>query len=274
MNITNWQLDRHKDARMAYYRDVYRGSLRFLSGKAPHNKRIIVYCEQGIGDVIQMLRYIPDLIKDNEVTLHCVKSLHRLVKSQWNVSVLDKWNESLPGHDFHILSMDLPMIFPSHNNNTYISIDGTDLNLSQYSNKIGIAWEGNPDHPDNKTRSCPLKYFEKLSGTLFCMQNKVHSEALCTDCESLTVLGIEIEDFYDVAKLISQMEFIVSVDTSCLHLAAAMSKKTFGLLSTKCDPRWGKTSKKSVWYPSLQLYRQSIEDDWQSVFESLLSELN
>ena len=103
-------MDRTKNPNMEYYRSVYRDSNRW-DGKSSISDKIVVYCEQGSGDIIQFLRFIP-LLPECHIILHCPKSLHRLIEEQnWGVELFDKFDPNIPKHDFHVLSMDLPSFF-------------------------------------------------------------------------------------------------------------------------------------------------------------------
>lgn len=268
-SLQQWQIDRINDKNMSYYRHIYEGSLRLLSGRMNlDGKHVVVYCEQGIGDIIQMLRFIPFLLDLGcKLTLHCPSSLHRLVRSIWEVDVLEKSNGELPEHDFHILSMDLPTLF-KFCNGTYILSHEKEEEVASISNSVGICWEGNPDHPMNLTRSCPLHYFKCIDATLVSLQSQLYLPQ--ENCEDFNLLGSPQKDLYDTAKLINSVDKVVTVDTAVLHLAGAMRKETYGLLATPCDPRWGKEKNTTLWYPSVKFIRQKTEGDWSSVFEELL----
>ncbi len=267
-----WQVDRYNAPLMEYYRDAYKGSKRILSGLPDlSDKHVVIYFEQGAGDTIQLLRYVPH-IKAKKLTLHCIESLHSLVRSQWDVNVLDRSNPDLPDHDWHILSMDLPLLMRNICNDPYIHTNTLNEVTKYDSPRLGVAHEGNPSHPGNMKRSCPLKLFKGLaeaSGAMFFLQPRIHLDSLIDGCESMKLLSEELNDFLDTAKLINSLDVIVTVDTSVLHLAGAIGKKTYGLLSHDPDPRWGKESNHTPWYPSVKFIRQPKEGDWESVFTSL-----
>ena len=85
----------------------------------------------------------------------------------------------------------------------------------------------------------------------------------------MKLLAEEIDDFLDTAKLINSVDVVITVDTSVLHLAGAMGKETYGLLAHDPDPRWGKASDHTPWYPSVKFIRQPKKGDWESVFTRL-----
>lgn len=262
-------LDRLQSPKMEYYHEVYKNSTRWNGVDDLSNKRVIVYCEQGFGDIIQFSRYFP-IIKQmcGELIIHCPKELHRLFS---DYTAIDKEEENLPEHDFHVLSMSLPFCLPQTDiKHPYLKVsESTDL--SEYNDfiKIGIAWEGNPEHSNNDERSCPLVHFKKLQTDktkLFMIQKEIHIPELIDGAEDLDLYGSEITDFYDTAKLLNSLDIIVSIDTSVLHLACALGKPTYGLLSYRCDPRWDVDN----WYDSLTITRQKSEGDWDGAMSGLI----
>jgi hypothetical protein len=174
--------------------------------------------------------------------------------------IIDKESDVLPDHDCHILSLDLPFLENIRSPNTYLT--ATPLLLDP-GKKIGIAWEGNPQYCRNLKRSCPLKHFKDLPGQLFMLQNQIHLQELV--CEDVELYGYPINDFYDTARLIQSMDLVVSVDTSILHLAGALGKKTFGVLDFDHDPRWNVRP----WYDSVRLFRQDVPDSWEKVMKHI-----
>lgn len=270
-------LDRLSHPKMEYYRDTYENSERWNGADLLSGKTVIVYCEQGHGDIIQFSRYIPRLQEENcTVILHCPQPLHRLFE-QFNVEMIDRDNPHVPKHDYHIPSMSLPFHFDNPVVETpYLHVDEvmdlSDAELPEDSFKIGISWEGNPNHSNNDERCCCLHLFRNLFEPFpqikpFMLKKYVHDPELMYGCENMEIYGAEIDDFYDTAKLINAMDLVICVDTSVLHLAGAMGKKAYGLLSYNCDPRWEVAE--MDWYPNVTLLRQKHEADWNSVFESI-----
>lgn len=266
-------MDRLNDPRMEYYRYVYRNSTHW-DGHAPlKNKTVIVYAEQGFGDIIMFSRYIPDLkARECKVYFHCPVELHRLFRC-FDVELLDKDNPTLPEHDYHILSLEFPFLLFGDVSNfpegsfPYITINEFE-DLSQFGDKtkIGIAWEGGPLHEQTQMRNCHLEYFKILrrSNTAFFMlQKETYDQDLIENADELDLYGSELTDFYDTAKLINALDVIVSVDTSVIHLAGAMKKKGLVLLNQDHDHRWDVRT----WYPTITCVTAKKPDDWESVFK-------
>jgi hypothetical protein len=261
--------------KMEYYREVYKHSERWNGIDSLDGKTIIVYCEQGFGDTIQFCRYF-SLFKNCEVILHCPLKLHRLL-SQFKFKMIDRNDPNIPKHDFHVLSMSLPFCFEEgvEIKHPYIHItektDLHELNLPDDIIKIGIKWEGNPEHSNNEIRCCPLIFFKKLADKFpkikfFALHNVFHNLSYLDGCDDLELYSSTSEDFYDTAMFINAMDMIITTDTSALHLAGALNKKTIGLLSNPCDERWNININ---WYPSVEFIKQDLEGDWELVFYKL-----
>lgn len=257
--------DRISNPLMEFYRHVYYFSKQWNGKSSLNNKKVIVYCEQGYGDVIQFLRYIKPL---KETGCHTIvaapKELHPLLPHIKGIDeYFDKHSSLLPDHDYHVLSLSLPFLLKETEVPSEPYIDYQEkANLEEYSKgiKIGIAWEGSPEHPKNLDRCCYLKKFKTLlqeDTTLFMLQNKINLPEL-VDGVDFDIYSIPIKDFGDTASLINAVDFVVTVDTSILHLAGAMGKRTYGIMGTELDPRW----RVANWYDSVSI----LTGEWDDLF--------
>jgi len=252
----NIEQERINNPVMEYYRHVYSFSKKWNGKQSLENKKVIVYCEQGYGDIIQFLRYIKPLkSRGCEVCLHIPKELHPLMPYVQGVDTfLDKQNSILPQHDYHILSLSLPFLLDIKEISSEPYIDYKNkINLEEKEGciNIGIAWEGSPEHSKNLDRCCPLKHFKILlkdNVNLFMLQDKIYMPQLVEDVD-FDLYSININDFGDTASLINSMDFVVTVDTSILHLSGAMGKRTYAILGEDPDPRW----QIAHWYDSVTL---------------------
>ena len=94
---------------------------------------------------------------------------------------------------------------------------------------------------------------------------------------SLTTVDEKLEknrDFMDTAAIISNLDLIITSDTSVAHLAGALGAPTWVLLNTNADWRWMLDREDSPWYPSMRLFRQENFGDWQQVFNTVEKELS
>lgn len=270
-------LERLNDERMTYYHSLYKDSPKWSGKTTLAGKRVIIYCEQGLGDIIQMFRYVENIKSRGRpyIILHCPEDLGVFLKTQsWVNEIIDKSVEKLPEHDCHILSLNLPYFLKNDQTRTqYIAFDETNEEIDVIEGKkIGIAWEGNKTW-DGKEKGIFLKFFKPLEkcGKLFMLQKHIANKKWL-DGADIDLSGTELNDFIDTAKLINSMDVIVTVDTCILHLAGALNKLTYGLLDLEHDPRWDI----KVWYNSVKLLKVAgpWDEDWHKVFNKIAKEIS
>jgi ADP-heptose:LPS heptosyltransferase len=145
--------------------------------------------------------------------------------------------------------------------------------------KVGIAWSGNPTHRNDPNRSCKPDHFTQLAQIegvkLFSLQKgRSEAENILAKKMDFVNLGDEFVDFSDTAGAIENLDLVISVDTSTLHLAGAMGKRVWGLLAFAPDWRWMLDRNDSPWYPSVKLFRQSKARQWDEVFDTVCKEIH
>ena len=260
-------------------------------------KRVLVHPEQGTGDMIHFFRYVRFLKgMGAHVILHCWESLKGLLKSGVDeiytkepANIPPHYERTvefgMPEHDFHCSIMSLPYILESKEipNSPYIkpceSFDASSYNGFR---KIGIAWAGNPQHPNDRWRSCMLREFKVLHDIektkLFSLQKDIRPRKyrfdekiidLTEGADNMKIVDVSqmLDDFSKTAAVIAEMDAIVTVDTAILHLAGAMGKRTIAMIAESCDWRWGLNGSKTDWYPSVTLIRKE-GDDWSTAFST------
>jgi hypothetical protein len=141
--------------------------------------------------------------------------------------------------------------------------------------KVGVVWQGNPKHENDRNRSVPAILLASLlesPGFQFCsLQKGVARESMPA---GLTDLGRLFEDFGDTAAAVLNLDLVISVDTSVAHLAGALGKPVWVLLPYAPDWRWMLHRNDSPWYPSARLFRQSMPGDWSSVIRQVRTSLS
>jgi len=263
-----------------------------VSGTDIKGKRILVYDEQGLGDAIQFIRFVPMLIEQGaKVIIECNESLYDLFKEFARNMVMIKRDinkEPTIEYDYQIALLSLPLYFNVKIEEftkeiPYIIPDRiTTQKMSEIIGngndmKIGIVWGGNPNHTGDNKRSCKLSYFKSLLTIegikLFALQ-KGNSLRQVNEIDfPLVVLNNHLGTLQDTAGAMENLDLIITIDTSVAHLAGAMGKPVWLLLPFFPDWRWMLKRNDSPWYPSMRLFRQSEEDNWGSVFNELLIEL-
>jgi tetratricopeptide (TPR) repeat protein len=254
-------------------------------------KRILVQAEQGFGDTIQFVRYLP-LVKERcgQVILEAPLALHPLLRS---ISAIDELivpePENVQKADTGVHLLSLPGIFQTTVKNIPLSVPYLQApagkmeqwrgRISRKGFTIGVAWSGNPVHPENPLRSCDLNYFISLlsisSLNLYSLQKGPAADRLreTPGGSEMVDLGPELQDFSDTAAAIMQMDLIISVDTALVHLAGALGKPVWTLRYHQPYWVWGTTGEASIWYPSMRIFRQHKPGDWETVFRQIHHQL-
>jgi len=255
-------------------------------------KRILLFCEQGAGDLIQHIRYAKDLKKQGaHVALACKDHLIKLLEPLVDEILpfgSDDDNFLEGDFDFTCSIMDLQRFFGVRGEEKYITptvetphaVDTTTFN-------IGIAWAGNDIHAHDFARSCPLNLFERLQfpGIKFYSLQKDKSERIWPTCGMVNLRenseGMKMEDyvanfkdFNDTAAFIQNLDMVITVDTAVAHLAASLGIQTWVALGFYPDPRWLKEKTDTEWYPSMKLFRQpDYTTNWEAVFKNIKDSL-
>jgi len=252
------------------------------------DKKVLVWHEQGFGDVIQFSRYVPMLIALGvNVTFQVQKPLVNLFKGQFSCVLTSDLSEN-EIFDFQVPLLSLPKLFnttldsiPSipdiHISTEKINEWRARLHLSQTKINVGLAVSGNPKLKSFLDNLIPLSAFTPLLNKckFFLIQKgMVESDyQFLHDHPEFTYLGADIEDFSDTAAIMNAMEIVISVDTAIIHLAGSLRKQSFLLLQEYPEWRWLMDRSDSPWYPSLQILRQKTLGNWNEVINCLNSKI-
>jgi hypothetical protein len=141
--------------------------------------------------------------------------------------------------------------------------------------RVALAWAGQVNHANDRNRSLDLKLLEPLlalEGVSFVsIQRDLRGDdaAQLASHANVTHVGGELDDMADTAAVMSLVDVVIAVDTSVVHLAAAMGRPAWVMLPFAPDWRWGLTGEHSAWYPQTRLFRQPALGDWPSVVAKL-----
>ena len=258
-----------------------------------NGKRLLIHDEQGYGDTIQFVRFLP-LLKAYGghilfETRQALVSLLRDFPGIDEIVVRTATQRPEPAYDLYIPLLSLPMLLKTSETNIpspdgYLHADSKKAEkwrreLKGFGLKVGIVWAGNPAHKNDQNRSCALTHFKTLLDlegvAFFSLQKDVDPLDWRTGISSyaMTDCGGGIGDFSDTAAIIHNLDLIVSVDTATAHLGGALGKPTWVLLPHVPDWRWMRNRSDSPWYRSMRLFRQRRIGDWESVFSEIKNEL-
>lgn len=251
------------------------------NGETFSGKTLYVHCEQGFGDMLQFVRYLPMVkARGGTVLLETRDAMLRLFEGTPGVDRIVPFSpERIAPIDFdvYVPLLSLPGIFQTSlatipHAVPYLSADP--VKASQWERalqgeelRVGLVWAGTATDP---RRASPLAWFAPLSGIeglkIYGLQKGPPADLL--EAEGLPQgmfmenLGRRLDDFSDTAAAIENLDLVVSIDTSVPHLAGAMGRPVYLLLSDNPDWRWMLDRQDSPWYPTMRLYRQEKSGDW------------
>jgi tetratricopeptide (TPR) repeat protein len=254
-------------------------------------KSILLHAEQGLGDAIHFLRYAPLLAERGAtVWLEVPRPLCRLAATVEGVAGVIAHGEPLPDCAFQCPMLNLPMAFGTDADNVptnvpYVHADQQHvaewrLHLgASPRRRIGIAWSGNPSHPEDRLRSIRLPTLVPLLQREDCEFHVVQTGHAEADTALLAQLGARdhsaaLSDFADTAALMASLDLIISVDSSPAHLAGALGRPTWLLLQFSVDWRWMRDRTDSPWYPTMRLFRQPRPGNWEDVIADVIQALD
>ncbi|MCC6868344.1 MAG: hypothetical protein IT522_05930, partial [Burkholderiales bacterium] len=260
------------------------------TGQEVADKTVMLLGEQGFGDTIQFIRYAKRLRERGATVVAIVKrELVRVLASAPGVArCSDRWDEPRePDYFVHVMSLprvfgttlatvphDVPYLAPPQDASARWR--GT---LGAAPRKIGLVWAGNPKHAKDRYRSLSLESFAALAAlrdtALFCLHNVAPTPEVAARMADWGVvdLAARLTDFGETAAAIAELDLVVSVDTSVAHLAGALGKPVWLIVSDNVDFRWMDDVDASPWYPTLRIFRQRPGEAWGAVVDRIAGEL-
>jgi tetratricopeptide (TPR) repeat protein len=252
---------------------------------------ILLQSEQGLGDTLQFVRYA-ELVKPRvgRVIVECQPPLVTLLASCPGVDGVFAQGQPAGAFDVHAPLASLPGIFGTTletvpAKSSYLTADAE--SVERWQNvlgpkkmfRIGIAWQGNVAHANDRWRSIPLARFDGLAQIagvqLYSLQLGAGREQLSQRGQGSTIvdLGDRPIDFLHTAAIMRNLDLVITCDSSPAHLAGALGVPTWVALPFAADWRWLLGRSDSPWYPSMRLFRQSRPGDWRGVFRMMEQEL-
>ena len=254
-------------------------------------KTILLHAEQGFGDTLQFVRYAPLVARQGaRVILECQPELKALLSGGDGIAEIVARGDALPAFDFHCPLLSLPLAFGTCLDtipNAVPYLTAPEQRLRQWGGRlaglrqprVGFAWAGNAAHVNDHNRSIALRTLAPvlaLAGFQFVSLQKdagAADRALLSQFPNVMDVAPEFHDFADTASVVAQLDLVVAVDTSIVHLAGAMGKPVALLLPFSPDFRWLLVRADSPWYPTMRIFRQRAIGDWAEALEGLRGEL-
>jgi len=261
----------------------------WLGETALRDRTLLVHHEQGFGDTLQMVRYVPLLAAMGaRVILRVQRPLLALLAGMQGAAVIGS-EDPVPPHDCQIPLMslplalgarldDIPVLLPYIVADAALSVQWQQRLGAIHAPRVGLAWAGSPTHNNDGARSIPLQNMLAL------LRPGLDFIALQRDLSAVNKLQLAAHpalrsfaaaqsDFAQTAALVAQLDLVICVDTSIAHLAGAMGKPVWLLLPYAPDWRWMLEREDSPWYPGMRLFRQQRPGDWDEVLARVAAAL-
>jgi hypothetical protein len=232
---------------------------------------LLLHGEQGAGDILQMLRYVPlvQQIVGDQLTLAVFDNMVSLCQSSFpGVHVIG--TDGLIGDCTHQLpSMSLPYVMKTSWDNLpppapYLKAEAVLPQTDQY--RIALCWAGSKSHPRDKNRSMPVDLLKALLTVPNVEWVNVQVGPNQNDWLDAglpaPIAQVNSTEYLETAQLLSSCDLLISVDTSVCHLAGALGVDVWMLVSRFPDVRWMLARADTPWYKSLQIFRQTTAGQW------------
>ncbi len=287
-----WQTARFKANRRSFVQALWRGS-DDIAGKT-----ILLYGEQGFGDTIQFARYVPLVAAFGaRIILEVPGPLHALTASLPGKPQIVSAGDPLPDFDLQCPLLSLPLAFRTRLDTIpcdipYLSAPAEKASAwrerlgAHTKPRIGLVWAGNPrkDQPHinrlDHERSLALDQIAPLlevdACSFYSLQKGDDAQRQPREgpwCDRAVDFTDDLHDFSDTAALIENLDLVISVDTSVLHLAGALGKSVWLMNRYNTCWRWFRDRDDTPWYPGVRLFRQNAARDWGPVIGRIATAL-
>ncbi len=246
----------------------------------PLDKDIVIIADQGFGDRIQFVRYLP-FLKEHNIKVAVNDSLKKLFETNYpdigfiNYEEINPDTQALRITDLaYALNMDFNNIPFAEG---YLDIEPADIKSDK--KKVGLCWEaGSSGRRSMINRTIHIKSFESLFDLnevqLYSFQVKDSFNGNEKYGDKMINLARDFKDFFDTARALKSMEVVVTVDTCVAHLAGALGVRTYLLLPYSADWRWFDSEKITPWYKSIEIFKQKNAISWEDEIKDIVKKLS
>ena len=267
------------------------GKPLWLGESDVRNKSILLWAEQGLGDSIQFVRYAT-LLAQRGATVHLLvpPPLKALLASCTGVASVLVPGEPLPPFDYHCPLLSLPLACKTELDTIPANIPylaASAAAIAQWRDRlgepqalrVGLVWAGSPrtNQPSaeaiDRQRSIGFNRLQALLDIegieFYSLQVGEPARSQLNGHPKVRDFTGQLHDFSDTAALIANLDLVISVDTSVIHVAGALGKPVWLLNRYNTCWRWLSDRSDSPWYPSLRIFRQLTLGDWDGVIDDV-----
>ena len=257
---------------------------RVWDGTAIAGKRVMVRSVHGLGDAVQMLRYMPMLAQQaTRTTLQVVPELVGLARCVAEIDEVVAWEQERP-FDVQLEITELPYLFrstlltlPAQVPYLALPLDRSAALRESDRARIGLVWTSSAWDP---SRSIPAPSLQPIlrarpDADFWCLQPTATSNEWDALCGAIGKTSRRAGDFplTTFAAWVRSMDLVISIDSFAVHLAGALARPVWVLLKYHADWRWMTHRQDSPWYPTMRLFRQHADGAWGALIERVAAEL-
>jgi tetratricopeptide (TPR) repeat protein len=254
------------------------------SGEPLGGRSVLIHAEQGFGDTLQFVRYVPTVAdRDGRVVLEVPEPLVRLARTVAGVSQVVARGDPVPAFDCHCPLLSLPLVFKTNLATIPAAVPYLRVPAEASAGwaeripttpgpRVGVVWAGTTVGAIDLRLLQPLWEVDGVSW--FSLQAGDRSGDISSfGGANIADLSPWLVDFAETAAAICRLDLVISVDTSVAHLAGALGRPTWLLLRYPPEWRWLLKREDSPWYPTARLFRQRQEGDWPHVAREIAAAL-
>lgn len=279
-----WKYDNFPSKRRSFSQPLWAGE-RF------DGRTLLLHTEQGVGDVLQFLRFLPMIVErkgaTGRIVLECHDTLTTLLDGYPGIDSMIERFAPPPPVDLQLPLLSAPRVLGVERLEQlpaevpYLPIPkGADVAVPEAMPdrlNVGFVFGGNPQFPNDRTRSTRIESWQPLfemKGVRFLSMQKGDREPDMARAPSSVVrLNERLTSFRDTAVAMGKLDLVITTCTSVAHLAGALGRPFWVVLSKNADWRWLVGRDDSPWYPTARLFRQTALGDWDGVFERVRAAL-
>ena len=250
------------------------------------NKTLLLYRYEGYGDSIMFSRYIPLLeSKVKKLIIEVDKNLYKLYKENFKgIEIVLETDKILDNYDYTTTFMELFYninqgfdLIPDTSGWLSVETNKKNLKINTNKKKVAFFWQGNKEILKNRFMNILelIPLFE-LSNIQFYSLDITEKEKQTIEIfEKYNIIDCKqyINDFYDTASIIKNMDLVITIDSSIVHLAGALGVKTYLMLPAYTEWRWSEDSNSTIWYDSVRIFKQKQQAHWFDVISDIKKEL-
>jgi len=259
---------------------------KFTLKSKKKNKTLLLFSEQGYGDMLQFARFAKVLKKKYptlKLKMVVREELKSLFKQQDYFDEVISRDESLGEFDYQLALMSLPNLLKTTTKNlpkesSYIKVTGkSKIELDSNKLNIGVVWSASVTSESYEGRVFSLDMYEPLMREtdiqLYSLQVGDSKDIKNYTDSEIIDLEDSLKSFKDSALAIKELDLVITSDTSVAHLAGSLGKECWVMLQKDAEWRWGLDRSKTIWYPTIKMIRQEKQGEWDSAFSKLYKDI-